>query len=86
MKTLIAFIKQAFSENGAASSTRILSGGTVVTMLGCIVYTVARTHALPANLGEAALVITSGFSGYAVNRFSRRDDGKDQNKTTGPTL
>jgi hypothetical protein len=80
MKTLFAFIKQAFSENGAASSSRVLSGGTVITMLGCIIYVTARNRALPLNLGEAALVITAGFSGYAVNRFSRRNDDKDQNK------
>lgn len=80
---LLAFVKEGFSENGAASCSRILSGTTVATMLGCIVYVTARTKALPSNLGEAAIVIGAGFSGYAANRISGAfNNGKDQKGST----
>lgn len=71
---IFAFIKSAFSEaDGTGSSTRLLSSVTVLATLAWVTYIVARTTALP-ELGGAALVISAGFSGYAANKFSRRDD------------
>lgn len=71
MKKAWIFFKSAFSEpNGTPSSSRVLGGTTVGTMLGCIVYVTLRTNSLPANLGDAALVIGAGFSGYAANKIS----------------
>ena len=65
-----AFIKSTFSEpDGTGSASRVLAGSTVASCLVWISYIVIRTHALP-DLGGASLFVSSGFSGYAVNKVS----------------
>jgi hypothetical protein len=67
---ILAFLKSTFSESdGSASASRVLAGSTVASCLVWISYIVIRTHSLP-DLGGASLFVTSGFSGYGVNKIS----------------
>jgi len=80
IKKLIQWLKGVFSEpDGTGSASRVLGAAVVATMLFCIVFVCVKTSTLPENLGDAALVIGAGFSGYAANKFSGafKRDGKD---------
>jgi len=79
---ILAFIKSTFSEaDGSASASRVLAGASVGTVLGSVIYVVIRTHQLP-DLTGASLFLSAGFSGYAVNQFSRIGR-RDDNDTKG---
>lgn len=67
---LLRFLKSTFSEaDGTASATRVLGGGCVVMTLGWITYLVLKNGALP-DLSGASLFVTSGFSGYGMNKLA----------------
>jgi len=82
---ILRFLRSTFSEpDGTGSASRVLAGATVGSALVWISYIVFRTHALP-DLGGASLFVTSGFSGYGVNRLSRafgEDHDKDHQQTS----
>jgi hypothetical protein len=67
---LAAYFKSVFSEaDGTGSSSRMLAGATVAATLAWITYIVIRTHQLP-DLGGASLFVSTGFSGYGVNKLA----------------
>jgi hypothetical protein len=76
---ILAAIKSMLSEkDGSVSASRCLAGASVSSVLCWVSYVVVKTGTLPDMTG-ASLFLTSGFSGYAVNQFSRvnRRDGDD---------
>jgi hypothetical protein len=76
---ILAAIKSALSEkDGSVSASRCLAGASVSSVLIWVSYVVFKNAALP-DLSGASLFLTAGFSGYAVNQFSRinRRDGDD---------
>lgn len=74
---ILKFIKSAFSESdGSVSASRILAGSTVLSTLVWVSYLVFTLHALP-DLSGASLFVTSGFSGYGVNKLSSVLKNKD---------
>lgn len=67
---ILKFLKSTFSEaDGSASASRVLAGSTILATLGWVTYLVILNHALP-DLGGPAMFVTSGFSGYGVNKIS----------------
>lgn len=64
------FVKQAFSDNGQASSSRIIAAISTIASIAWISCLVHHNHALPdvATLGG---VTAFGTAHYAVNRFSQ---------------
>lgn len=74
---LTAFLKSALSESdGSVSSSRLYAGASVLSVLSWVTYVVIKNGALP-DLSGAALFLSAGFSGYAVNQI-RRAMNKDQ--------
>ena len=82
---LFAFIRSTFSEpDGTGSASRVLAGCTVASCLVWVSFIVFTKHIIP-DLGGASLFVTSGFSGYGVNRLSRafgEDHDKDHQQTS----
>ena len=79
---MFAFLKSTFSEpDGTGSASRVLAGSTVASCLVWISYIVIRTHTIP-DLGGASLFVTSGFSGYGVNKLSMAIKGNGDVKVT----
>lgn len=76
---ILKFLRSTFSEpDGTGSASRVLAGSTVASCLVWISYIVISQHHLP-DLGGASLFVSSGFSGYAVNKVScvfKKDDPK----------
>ena len=76
---VLSFLKSMLSEkDGSVSASRCLAGSSVVSVLFWVSYVVVKNGSLP-DLTGASLFLTSSFSGYAVNQFSRinRRDGDD---------
>lgn len=76
MHPLVQYAKQAFSDNGQPSSSRLLAGVSVLSVLVGFLYVCFHTGHLPdgaASTGAAALATAP----YAVNRASKMF-GKDK--------
>lgn len=73
----LAFLNSMLSEkDGTVSASRCLAGTSVISVIFWVTYVTIKSGVLP-DLTGASLFLTSGFSGYAVNQFSRigkRDD------------
>jgi len=79
---ILKFLRSTFSEaDGSASASRVLAGSTILATLGWVTYLVLQNHALP-DLGGASMFVTSGFSGYAVNKISVAVKGSGDVKVT----
>lgn len=65
---MFAFLKSTFSEpDGTGSTSRVLAGATVFSVLAWISYIVLRTHGIP-DLTQPSLFITSSYVGYGLNK------------------
>jgi hypothetical protein len=80
---ILRFLRSTFSEpDGTGSASRVLAGATVASCLVWVSFIVFTKHIIP-DLGGASLFVTSGFSGYGVNRLSRMmHDDHDQNSNS----
>lgn len=75
---ILTFLKSTFSEaDGSGSSTRVLGGVVVFATLCWITYLVLKTGALP-DLSGASLFVSSGFSGYGMNKLSEALKKKEE--------
>ena len=79
VKNIVTFIRNAFSNNGTPSSSRLLAGATVASTLMWVTYLVFKNGQLP-DLTSAAVFIAAGFSGFGVSKLSEAI-----NPSTNPT-
>lgn len=69
------YIKQAFCDNGAPSSARLLTAVTVLTSAIGLLFVIFKTHMMPDGMGLTGLGAYA-TSPYAVHRASKMF-GKD---------
>jgi hypothetical protein len=65
------FLKQAFTDGGTPSSSRLLSAFCTIASIGWITHIVAHTHAMPdvATIGGATAF---SVAHYSANRLTQK--------------
>ncbi len=71
------FFKQAFSDNGSPSSSRIISAVCALAAIGWISHVVIHTHALPGGV-ETGGITAFTTSHYIANRITTAFGNKDK--------
>lgn len=75
----IQWVKNAFSDNGTPSSSRLLTLLHSLTACGGLVYVLIKTHTMPDGTTLGGLGAFAGAH-YAINRVTTAF-GKDKNPT-----
>jgi hypothetical protein len=77
LATTATFLKEAYSDNGAPSSSRIHTGALVLSVIIWLTVLVLHNHDLPDAVKIGAIAALIGAP-YAINRFSQKSDNDDK--------
>lgn len=68
IKSIFSLFKEALTENGRGSYSRLTGASIVFCTLGWVTYLVIRTQALPDLAGATAFVSIGAGTHYAINQ------------------